>query len=172
MSEPELTLDDRQRLEEEFVAYLDGELDADASRRVEERLATDASVRQELHRLERSWQLLERLPRAEVDESFTQSTIEMLAVKAAEDLEKERAREPRRQSRRLAAAAAVALIAIALGYTISRWQWPDPNEQLVRDLPVLENLDQYRQIENIEFLRQLHEQGLFKDEEKRVDEKQ
>ena len=171
MSEPELTLDDRQRLEEELVAYLDGELDADDSRRIEERLATDATVRQELTRLERSWRLLDRLPRSEVSENFTQSTIEMLAVKAAEDLQRERAREPRRRMKRLAAAAAVALLAIAGGYVVSRLQWPDPNDQLVQDLPILENLDQYRQIEDIEFLRQLHEQALFEEEENRADEK-
>ena len=30
---------------------------------------------------------------------------------------------------------------------------PDPNRQLLEDLPVLENLDQYRQIDDIEFLQ-------------------
>ena len=164
MSEAEMTNEDRERLEEELVAYLDGELDLDASRRIEERLANEAFVRQELNRLEKTWRLLERLPRAEVDENFTRSTIEMLAVKANEDLQQQKALEPRRKLRRLAAAAAIALVAAGVGYAVSRWQWPDPNEQLARDMPVLENLDEYRQIENIEFLRELHDQGLFSDE--------
>ena len=164
MSEIEMSADERERLEEELVAYLDGELDVDASRKVEERLANEAFVRQELTRLEKTWRLLERLPRAEVDENFTRSTIEMLAVKASEDLQQQKAIEPRRKLRRLAAAAAIALVAAAGGYAASRWQWPDPNEQLARDMPVLENLDEYRQIENIEFLRELHDEGLFSDE--------
>jgi len=47
--------------------------------------------------------------------------------------------------------------------------WPNPNEQLLRDLPVLENLDEYRQIDDgesdaVEFLRMLHREGLFAEE--------
>ncbi len=40
---------------------------------------------------------------------------------------------------------------------------PDPNRQLLEDLPVLENLDEYRQIDDIEFLRMLRDAGLFRE---------
>ena len=37
----------------------------------------------------------------------------------------------------------------------------DPDRQLLRDLPVLENLDEYRQVGSIEFLRKLRDEKLF-----------
>ena len=41
---------------------------------------------------------------------------------------------------------------------------PDRNEQLIQDLPVLQNLDEYCQIDSIEFLQMLNQQGLFNEE--------
>ena len=78
MSAPESIQNDS--VEEELSAYLDGELDAESVRKVERRLARDGSYQLELQRLERAWRLLDDLPRATVDESFTKSTIEMVAV--------------------------------------------------------------------------------------------
>jgi anti-sigma factor RsiW len=170
MPESNTKLDEQERLAEELVAYLDGELDAESSRRVEQRLARDPAVLKELNRLERAWQMLERLPRAEVSETFTQTTVEMVAVKAAKDLQAERARQPLRRWKNLLAAATIAVIAAGLGFMVSRLQWPDPNDQLARDLPILENLEQYRQVEDIEFLRSLHESGLFEPEDPPADE--
>ncbi len=37
----------------------------------------------------------------------------------------------------------------------------DPDRQLLQDLPLLENLDEYRQIGSIEFLHRLRDEGLF-----------
>jgi hypothetical protein len=41
---------------------------------------------------------------------------------------------------------------------------PDPNRQLIDNLPLLENLDEYRQIDDIEFLRMLYQDGVFDSE--------
>src|SRR6187399_1624604 len=75
----------QHELEEELTAYLDGELDAAGVRRVEERLARDAAYHGQLQKLERTWGLLDRLPRASVGEDFTKTTLEMVAVSAAAD---------------------------------------------------------------------------------------
>ena len=69
---------------EELVAYLDGELDADASREVERRLSQDAQYRQKLRQLQRSWDLLDVLSRAEPDQELTRTTIAMVARNAHE----------------------------------------------------------------------------------------
>ena len=37
----------------------------------------------------------------------------------------------------------------------------DPNEQLLRDLPLLESLDYYQKIDDAEFLRKLQAEKLF-----------
>ncbi|MEX0585756.1 MAG: hypothetical protein WD176_03880, partial [Pirellulales bacterium] len=60
---------DRSQLKADLVAYLDGELDAETSRELENLLATDPNARDEMQRMEQAWDLLDELPRAEVDEA-------------------------------------------------------------------------------------------------------
>ena len=151
-------------LHDELTAYLDGELDPESVRRVEDRLARDAEYRDELHRLERTWNLLDRLPRATVSDEFTKTTIEMVAVAAGEDAEAVQHVVPRRGRGRLYSALA-ALAAGVAGFFIGHSLWPDPNRQLLEDLNVIQNFDQYYQADNIEFLRLLDSQGLFADPE-------
>lgn len=154
-TEPQPTITD------ELSAYLDGELDAAGVRAVEERLARDPVYHQELQRLERAWDLLDRLPRAAVDDSFTKTTIEMVAVAAAEDAQQVLNELPRRQ-RRQRTIGAVAVLAVGLvGFFAGRWLWPNPNEQLLEDLPVIKNFELYYQADNLEFLRMLDSEGLF-----------
>ena len=47
---------------EELVAYLDGELDAVGTDRIENLLASNPAIRSELRRLEQTWDLLDELP--------------------------------------------------------------------------------------------------------------
>ena len=103
-------------LDEQLVAYLDGELDAESGRRIEALLASDAEVRRRLQSLERTWDLLDELDAAPVGEPFTQTTLEMVAVAAHEDVERERAEAPRRRRRRLLATGGGLLAAAAAGF--------------------------------------------------------
>src|SRR5687767_6433877 len=82
---------------DELVAYLDGELDAASTDRIENLLASNPAIRKELHRLERTWDLLDELPRATVDESFGSSTAEMIAIAAEKELEAHQAEIPRKR---------------------------------------------------------------------------
>lgn len=150
-------------LKEQLVAYLDGELDEQGMREVESLLSTDPRARQALRQLETAWDLLEELPRAEVDQSFTESTIEIVAVSLEKDLQDEETARPRRERRKWGLAAAGVLAASVLGFAAVAILSADPNEQLLRDLPLLTRLDQYRQVENLDFLRELHESHLLKD---------
>ena len=93
----------RAPLDEELVAYLDGELDAESGRRIEALLASDAAVRRRLQSLERTWDLLDELDAAPLGEPFTQTTLEMVAVAARQEIEKSRAEAPRRRRRWLLA---------------------------------------------------------------------
>ena len=38
---------------------------------------------------------------------------------------------------------------------------PDPDRQLIEDLPLLVDYDEYSQIDDVKFLQLLYEQGLF-----------
>ena len=51
--------------------------------------------------------------------------------------------------------------ALAIGYFVVASVVEEPNRQLVKDLSVIENLDAYRAVEDIDFLRALEREGLF-----------
>ncbi len=148
-------------LDEQLVAYLDGELDVESRRRVEELLSSDAQARRRLQQMERTWDLLDDLDAVPPGNQFTQTTLEMVAVAADQDVRQSLAEAPRRRRRRWLVAGLTLLAALAGGFFTVVWLAPDPNRQLVEDLPVLENLDEYRQIDDIEFLRLLRAAGLF-----------
>lgn len=149
---------------EELSAYLDGELDPAARKRIEQRLAREPAFRLELQRLERAWGMLDHLPAVTVEESFSRSTMAMVTVAAGEEIAERQAKLPRQRRRLKIAGAAGLLAAMALGLVVGRWAWPDPNRQILRDLPVLEQLDLLRHADSIEFLRELDRQGVFPEE--------
>lgn len=160
MPEP-LETSEPQSLREQLVAYLDGELSPDEEHQVERLLADDPAVRAELQRLQRAWDELDVLPRAETDHHFTSATLEAVAATATMDLAVEQTRrQARRRNRWVQGSLALAMAAAAGFWGTALW-WPDPNRELARDLPVLERLDMYRQAGSIEFLRLLHEEGEF-----------
>lgn len=151
---------------EQLVAYLDGELGAEEGRAIEQRLAEDDAFRVEMQEIESAWSALDCLPRASVDEKFAQTTVEMVALKAEEQLDEYRAELPRkRRLDWLLGAVGMATAAAAAFVVISLLLTPQENEQLVRDLPVIENLDAYQQVGEVEFLRLLQEDNLFSEEE-------
>jgi len=153
--------DDEAQLREELVAYLDGELDAEQSRRIEERAAVEPNARHMLEELDRTWHMLDELDSPPTSEDFTCTTLEMVALAAAEDVQEAKAQRPRRRLRAGLWAAGGLLGAAAAGFLIVTSLIPDPNAQLLQDLPILENYDQYREIGSIEFLRALNNAELF-----------
>jgi hypothetical protein len=68
--------DDRANL----VAYLDGELDQQAARAVEERLSTDSEARTEASTLKKTWELLDHLPRTQPSTAFTSRTLQRISA--------------------------------------------------------------------------------------------
>jgi anti-sigma factor RsiW len=162
MNDPHAEPVDQGTLRELLVAYLDGELDSTASLEIERCLAAEPRVQQELQQLQQTWDLLDRLPRAEVDAKFTRSTVEMIAVVAEEETTRDHVGAAVR--RRRWGQATGLLIAAAAGFILARIVWPEPNQQLLQDLPVVENLEAYRQTPDLEFLKQLNEAGTFAEE--------
>ncbi|WP_439620442.1 anti-sigma factor family protein [Gemmata sp.] len=66
--------------EAELVAYLDGELDAEAARKIEARLAADPDARGRAAALKETFGLLDYLPRTEPSPTFATRTLERLPV--------------------------------------------------------------------------------------------
>src|SRR5437763_1379521 len=151
-------------LDEELVAYLDGQLDPESARQVEQRLASEEPARRRLQQLAQSWDMLDQLPHAMADETFTRSTVQMVAVAAEQELTAQQAVEPQRRRRRWLFAAALALLAGSCGFVAVAKLWTDPNEQLLRDLSTIENVEAYHQVGDIDFLHKLNDEGLFSDD--------
>lgn len=161
MTQPELTSDQR----EDLVAYLDGELDEQASAEIEHLLAKSEAARQEVDALEQTWDLLDALPQVRASDTFTARTMSTVKV--------EEVRPPllfRFRPRRLRRAAIVLVClagttaSAAAGFFVAYSSAPEDSETLVRELPVIEKLDVYREIQELEYLQQLEQSGLLNDE--------
>jgi len=148
-------------MDEQLVAYLDGELDDESSRRLEQQLASDSTLRDQLSRLERTWDALDELERIEVDQEFTRTTIEMVALAAEREHQEEERRRPARRRRQWLLGLAAIVLACFAGFAGTWYFLPDPNRQLIEDLPVLQRLDEYQLIDTIEFLKLLRDRQLF-----------
>lgn len=147
-----LTPEDRENL----TAYLDGELDESDTRRIESILASSSAARSEVESLIRTYDFLEALPRPTASSEFAGKT---LATARQETVRKPLAQQPwfqrSQQGAALAGSLAAVFAAAACGFALTNQWIPQPEDALLRELPVIENLDLYSEVGNLEFLRQL-----------------
>lgn len=149
---------------ETLLAYLDGELDAAARRRLEDRLVVEKPLRDELTLLQRCGDALAELEPAPADADFLRSTMTIVALRAVEEAQQTVALAPVRNRRRWAAYGAAVLVVAAAGFAVVRALSGDPARRLAADLPVLERLDEWRLVGSISRLAAIHEAEIFADE--------
>src|SRR3974390_2351333 len=106
-----------------------------------------------LEEFDRTWHLLDELESPATNEDFTRTTLEMVALAAVDDAAKAKAEVPRARRRAWLWTTAGLVAAAAIGFGLVAGLAPDPNAQLLKDLPLLENYDQYNAVGSIEFLR-------------------
>ena len=164
--------DEAEQLNEQLSAYIDGELSPEENLRLEKQLATDEKIRDQLEVLKRNWGVLEVLPRENVSSRFTASTVEMVAIRAAENPTIGEPNTPgwvRLRPRWLIILTA-AFLSGAVGYvassTITKISpisglLENENTFLLKHLNFLEHFTEYQLTENIEFLKQLNEIEYF-----------
>ena len=75
-------------------------------------------VRRRLQQLAQSWDLLDQLPRTTVDEKFTRSTVEIVALAAEKELGQRATAEPRRRWLRWLLTAVAAVAACLIGFFV------------------------------------------------------
>lgn len=148
-------------IDEEIVAYLDGELDADSEARIVRKLSDDAAYRARLSQLQHAWDLLDNLRSSEADDEFAASTVAMVAVHADQEAKSRQMQVVRQRSFAWVGLAAIALLSVAGGYFISNRRVTRADRNLVRDLPVIEHVDVYRYIDDLDFLKALERENLF-----------
>lgn len=156
---------------EDLVAYLDGELNDAEAAGVEDALAEDPQVRQQIEKLTRTWELLDLLPAARASPEFTEKTLAVIGTQAkpageadTEFLSAGFGRRMRASSGRwtIRGAGLVGLlVAAAIGFNTASRRNAEPVDTLLTELPLIERLDQYQAAGRVEFLQQLASSGLF-----------
>jgi anti-sigma factor RsiW len=159
------TLNDEDRAN--LTAYLDGELDEEATQALEAKLSQDPDARAELDELRQTWSMLDYLPRPSPSVTFTHRTMEKLS------LERRPVQTGKMPSAHvgswLAPLGWVALFALTAGmgwYASQRLfaPVPDPDEPIVRQLPVIEHWKEYQLVDDVDFLKALDQPDLFGEE--------
>ena len=161
MTNEDRTLTREDSMDEEIVAYLDGELQREAALAIERRLADDPAYRARLTQLQQAWDLLDNLGPAEADEDFTHSTVAMVTVKASEDSAGDESRARFRKQLAWAGMGGLALVGAVAAFLAVDHRLNSGNRALVRDLPVIERVDEYSNVESVEFLKRMQKDGLF-----------
>jgi hypothetical protein len=145
-----LSIDERSNL----VAYLDGELNDLESRRIATKLTQSLTARREVDALQKTWELLDLLPRPKASEDFTARTL-TVATQQPENIVNSAVSDVIRKVGTALTCLAASAFLFAVGYFLVVRVWPDPTARLARDLPIAESLDEYRDVGTFEFLKEL-----------------
>ena len=126
------------------------------------KLTHSATARREVEMLQKTWELLDYLPRPQATEQFSEKTISHIRRLEL----KGHSWEPlvAAWSARLARVMvylSLAAVSFGAGFSFTRWVWPDPTTRLVQDLTLAEHLDEYLEVGSFEFLSQLADSKEF-----------
>lgn len=147
---------------DDLVAYLDGELPDNLANAIDQVLARSEVARHEVEALARTWEMLDALPVPKASANFTERTISTLKVG---EVPFSITDQPWFAYVKRGAVLAVWLAALGvsgwMGFQITARWIPNEHEQVLKDLPVLQNLDAYQEVESYDFLEQLKKSGLF-----------
>src|ERR1700722_18143506 len=166
----------------ELIASLDGELSERDHEDMERRLNADPALRREADELKRAWELLDFLPQAEPSPAFASRTLDRLSVaRPALTATRQAAAAPpmetliesqRNPWLRRTALIGAALAIFGIGYVLPGVyfkQTPreltqsEMEEQMARDLRVIDHLNLYQHGEELGFVAGLDQPDLFGD---------
>lgn len=167
-----------ERQTEEIVAYLDGELDAKDADGVAARLSLDPKLRAEAESLQRTWDILDILPRPQPSPSFTTRTLsQAIPIPSGASGPTAAFPMPGAGSTMMLppprpgivfwlVSAAVVLLAGGVGYVGHLELAPKPTvpEPSLEDAPLMRNLRLYRNVEDMDYLKRLDSPEMFGEE--------
>ncbi len=151
-----LSIDERSNL----VAYLDGELNDAESRRIATKLTQSLTARREVEALQKTWDLLDLLPKPKASEDFTARTM-TVATQQPDNLVGTMATDIVRRIGVVLTCLALAAVLFGVGYFFVLRLLPNPTARLARDLPIAESLDEYRDVGTFRFLELLDQASEF-----------
>ena len=142
-----------------FVAYLDGELEPAAAKDLERVLSDSPVARKDVELLVRTYDMLELLPRPQATVEFTQKT--MATIKLS-DIKPDITQTAwyKRLHLGIVAGTGATLLAVTglLAYAGTSRFVPTEEDLLLRDLQVIKHFDEYSQVGQFEFLERLQGQ--------------
>lgn len=165
---------------EELVAYLDGELAPHEAESLARRLGLDPNLRAQADSLQRTWDILDILPHPRPSSTFASRTVSQLSVVpptrsavqsafARSAANSTMASIPRpRSGFGFWLVSFFAMTAAGFGgYLAHQVYAPPPRAAVVEvppeDVPLMKNLRLYRNVDDMEYLKQLDSPNLFPD---------
>jgi hypothetical protein len=141
-------------IDEQLVAYLDGELHADEVRLLEQKLGADDSLRARLRELQNGWDMLDELPLASSSTELLETTIRMAAIEGS-------AAAPgkvlKQRLSRVAWIAIATACCFVLGIGLMKVRDYLRYQKQLRDLPIALHLDALLHASDLELMRKLDE---------------
>ncbi len=159
--ETDAEIDPIDEEDEEIVAYLDGELDAEARAAFERRLADEPQLRARVDAERDAWNALSLLDVETPDERLPDAVVERLDNETQTELRALSATLRRRRVVRLFFIGSTALLLAALGFGVFSLLFPDVQTRRERDFRVVERLAQLEIIDDFAYLTALDASGLF-----------
>jgi len=147
-----LNSEDRDNL----TAYLDGELDENVTRRIESILTSSSAARNDVELLARTYDLLDLLPRPVGSQDFAEKTVATARLESVRKPALEGAWLKRvQQAIPLLMWSFAFLLAACCGYLVTNQWVPRQDDLLLKDLPLIQNLDLYHEVGSVQFLEEL-----------------
>ena len=147
----------------DLVAYLDGELDEENARLIASKLVADENARREIESLERTWDLLDHLPKPRATESLGSKTVKSVTAMTLETIRDESVQRLRKRRGRLAITAVGTIVSFLIGLYAPSLFGADRTGRLARDLDIAEHFDEYQDAGNLDFLYLLQKSREFGD---------
>ena len=143
-------------IDEQLVAYLDGELESDQRSELETRLGRDSTLRARLRTLQNGWDLLDELPMATPSSLLLESTLRMAATESAALASGEGKRSVGGFFRSRAFwLPALAILCFGIGAGAVRFQEHVRFRTELKQLPVAMHINAYLHATDLELMRSL-----------------
>jgi len=150
-------------LDEQLVAYLDGELSPEELRALEKRLGAEPALRTRLRELQNGWEMLDDLPLAASSVSLLETTIRMAAVDGEISSSPSGLKSPKNKFYRLFAVAAVTVASFLLGLAATKVRDYIRYRNQLRDLPIAMHLDAYLHSSDLDLMQDLAKMQQWKE---------
>lgn len=144
-----LSTEDRENLS----AYLDGELDDGGTQRIETLLVQSSVARNDVELLSKTYDLLDELPRPDAPKDFLEKTLATAKMEQVKHPISEQQWFITTQQILILSGWTVALVvASVIGFMVTYQYIERPDDALIQELPLIQNLDRYEEVQNVEFL--------------------